>query len=492
MANFDNSVSANDAPADAARPADQQDRKRAREKNDVAGRDSRAADPGAYVLIHTLGVNTPEPHSGDGAYATWQQSYFADNLAPEGCVLADQFIYEGSKTGTDDVLERRLRKEFDRHLAELVEREDVREAPTIILNWHLRATGRPNAWSGRGLSPALLASAREASEKAGFKFRVVYTVHESQNIEPRLLADNPFPCLLALNPTVHDTLAPMEARGFTRAQSQVPSLMTSLHTTCLDRIMRYAVGSEVTAESALALRTGGACILQELRLANTRTQPDEEDRSRKGLLIFGMITARHGVSQDLMASLCSGLSEFPAEFKIAVAGRVQDRALAGQLRALADSNPRFQYLGELSENSLDSLAGYRYAVSFDQHGYRTNASAMVNVTRAGKLLFSRDGTLENDQQLIQRAVGEMKRCEGLLPGMDPGGARSRYLSRLTLQFPRVMESAGIRVGRRLDTIFRNVARDAPPLRTVRRRADSASGSGVGTSGSSSSSSAGKQ
>jgi hypothetical protein len=102
---------------------------------------------------------------------------------------------------------------------------------------------------------------------------------------------------------------------------------------------------------------------------------------------------------------------------------------------------QFTYLGE--QDDLSFTANCRYAISFDPLGYRDNASAMVNMVRAGLFLFclNRD---EAPEALCQRAARWIAACER---------SDDKYLDLLALaqsQF-RAMEAAI--VASRLDAIF---------------------------------------
>jgi hypothetical protein len=232
--------------------------------------------------------------------------------------------------------------------------------------------------------------------------------------------------------------------------------MRSLHAEAVDKIMDYAIGPGVIDQASLVL--AGACVLQQLRLAEHRSFGSP---SQDGVLLFGMIDGRHGTLQDV-SRLAARL---PGNMVVAVAGKEVSGALVDQLKtAAAKPANKIRYIGPLPPpsdkkyervNTLDPLAGYTYAISFDQHGYRDNASAMVNVLRAGKILFSREGTESNDD-LIARAVRQISAIESQKSA--PSQAPSlRELTALSKQMPRFHEASSRRVGKRLDLMFRNVA-----------------------------------
>lgn len=402
----------------------------------------------SYALVHTLGLNAPDPMGGDGAYADWLHRHFLASLDPEGCIAVERMIYGGIRRGRDTDLIPRLNDDFSSQFQQILGSRALTQTRTVILNWHIRRTGRPNAWTGRGSNRALVEALRGHAGRAGFRLIVVYTVHESEGLGSDWANSWCFhpTALLALNPTVQQYL---QHSGLPTGLSQVPNLMTSLHTTSVDIVLRFLHG-----ESAEVLNMAGACLLHRLRLQNTctHTMRNRMTRGFTGVLIFGMITTRHGTTADNVRNLCRMFlrAGFPDSFKVVIVGKTQDANLAQTLRALCGTIPNLVFHGELDfRDAFNTVAGCPYAISFDPAGYRDNASAMVNVTRAGHLLFSRNFG-ERDEDLIRRAVFQIMLCE-----MRPG----HLVTLLAAQQPRFRATEPAAVGNRLDLYFRDLARD---------------------------------
>jgi hypothetical protein len=399
----------------------------------------------SYALVHTLGLNSLDPMGGDGAYSNWLHGHFTSNLHESGCVHVERFLYEGKKQGKDEKLIPLLNDAFILKFKQLLQKPQLRMTSTIILNWHLRRTGRPNAWTGRGLNKSLFKALRSMAADHGFRLLLVYTIHETEGLDdPSSWCFRP-DSMIALNPDVHRYLS----NQFIDREvgiSQVPGLLTSLHTTSLDRILGF-LGDETPEESR---SLAGAFLMQQLRIANTYGTVSSL-RKTIGVVVFGMITGRHGTTEENLRRLCHMLSRagFQADFKVVVVGKTQDRTLAGNLKALSKENVHLTFHGELDmKDSFNSLVGCKYAISFDPKGYRNNASAMVNVTRAGHLLFSRN-PLESDEDLVRRAVFQILLCER---------NNGRYIALLSHQQPRYRDTEPLRVGLRLDNYLRELSR----------------------------------
>lgn len=408
---------------------------------------ARAVNSSSYALVHTLGLNTVDPMGGDGAYANWLHEYFDRNRNPQGCVAVERMVYDGKKQGADAELIPLLNTNFVRQFGTILKNERRKgETGTLILNWHVRRTGRPNAWTGRGLNEQLIKELQRAAQDAGFRLLVVYTVHESEGLAGKPWCFYPT-ALLALNPSVQNFLQKEHANKV--GLSQVPGLMTCLHTTSTDLVLHYLEG-HVTIE---ALHTAGALLVQQFRSFNTYTHTEQNrvTRGLRGVLIFGMITGRHGTTVANVITLCKFLKTagFGDEFKVLLAGKTQDRDLAKELQKLQETYPNLVFHGELDfRDAFNTVAGCQYAISFDPNGYRDNASAMVNVTRAGHALFSRNAG-ETDEQLIRRAVYQIFLCE-----KNPG----HLISLLAAQQPRFLNTQPAAVGNRLDEFLRGLAK----------------------------------
>jgi len=394
----------------------------------------------SYALAHTLGRCHFDPHGGDGAYSRWMHEYFSDHRNAEGCVHVDRLHYTGAvgnakASGVARTLNPAMCKEFDRFLSD----ESLNRTNTVILNWHIRFTGTPNGWTGRGVSPTLINRLKEMARAKRKKLAVIYTVHEYSELSDKLKDPS---ALVALNPDVSRSLG-ADFRGVRIARSRVPGLMTSLHTSSVDQILRF-MGTPTHGAEAHNLISG--CLLQRLRLLNEYSH-DATLRATSGIVLFGMITQRHGTTVANVSSLCTALdsARLPAPFKVIIVGKTQEPSLERDLRALAATTPRLTYHGLL--NSFNDLVGSRYAISFDPLGFRHNASAMVNVTRAGHLLFSRRGG-ESDRELMARTAQVIRMCE-----RNP----SVYAEMLAAQQPRFRSTSPLIVGFDLDRLFREVA-----------------------------------
>jgi len=376
---------------------------------------------------------------GDGAYANWLDAHFSHNISPNGCVDVQRLVYAGA-SGTDVQIRRSMAPSFRARLNQYFDRPQLSQTRTIILNWHIRYTGRPNAWTGRGSNQALIQGLRNIVEGRGYRLIVLYTVHESEGLQsewrhrPSLL--------MALNPDVQGTLS----NGATErvGLSRVPGLMTCAHTTSVDLILQYLGG-----ESNAMVRTSAAVLIQQFRL---RTIPcmerNQMTRQMRGIVVFGMITPRHGLSGELVSHLCKRIAMygFGSDFRLVIAGKTQDGDLAGQLNALEIR--RLHFHGELDhKDGFTTLAGCKYAISFDPLGFRDNASAQVNVIRAGHLLFSRRSG-ESNATLVERALVEIVRCE-----RDP-----EYLTSMLIeQSSCFMHTSPDVVGNELDRYLRDLA-----------------------------------
>jgi len=426
-----------------------------------------AAPPTSYALFHTLGRCQVDPFGGDGAFSEWMQRAFSSALDPAGCVAVERLAYTGPVGNVRNSqiaaqVNPALTREFDRALA----LGALANTDTIILNWHLRFTGTPNGFTGRGINKPLVKSLKAKAAAMRKRLIVLYTVHEYSGLRNRLVEPH---ALLALNRDVTTALH----RDFAGARihagrSRVPGLMTSFHTTALDTILRYAeepaalhsfslmmppelrirdyLGPIVAyADPFDAQRTMSACLMQQLRIKNVHTR--SELRRAEGIVIFGMITERHGLSAEVVKALSDAMDRalFPRSFKIIIAGKTAEEDLAQRLRNATATHPRVDFTGRLG--SFNDAAGARYAISFDHLGYRDNASAMVNLVRAGHLLFSRRSG-ESDTAMIARAVRVIGMCEA---------NEAFYIEMLSHQDPRLRASESACVLVQMDQFMRRLA-----------------------------------
>jgi hypothetical protein len=410
---------------------------------------------GSYILLHTLGINAFDPFGGDGAYSDWLQSTFASSpISQRECTHVSRLNYEGVRYGKDVDLFPVLKRQLLEQMIDLLEK-NFGSARVVILNWHLRKTGTPNGWTGRGLDGDIIRGMSSVAAEYGCKLLLVLTIHESENLKS-VRTFSPAPTsLISLNPTVHDFLrdnftVPVE-------RSKVPGFMTSLHTSSVDLILKY-LGTDV---SDIQRDAAGACLIHTLKMRNHYGRIAKL-KEKNGIVIFGMISARHGTTVANVEALCDALRKFDRDFKVIVVGKESDEKLVRDLRKLALKKKRLYVYGALPINdAFNSLSNFKYAISFDPHGYRDNASAMVNMTRAGNLLFSRIGE-EDDDELIARCVRNIRRCE---KGVE------NYWAALADQQPRYRATEPILVGMQLDLFFGKLAgeflrTERPPIRQI--------------------------
>lgn len=400
-----------------------------------------APAPTSYALVHTLGGNTPDDMGGDGAYANWLHDHFSRNKNPLGCVDVQRLIFTGRKTGSTAEFIERMIPQFTKDLGRYLATPALRTTRTIVLNWHIRYTGRPNAWTGRGSSQKMVAALQRMVAEAGYRLIVLYTVHESEGLGGDPWRYQPS-LLMALNPDVRGQIEHQFNERV--ALSRVPGLMTCVHTSSVDLILQYLHG-----ESPAVMHTAAAVLLQQFRHRTVPSQlTNHARRQTQGIVVFGMITARHGLSVDIIRHLCKRLAMygFGRDFKVVVAGKTQTASLESGLRDI--DSVRLVFHGTLDHrDGFTTLAGCRYAMSFDPLGFRNNASAQVNVTRAGHLLFSRNGG-ETSEAMIERALQEIVRCER---------TPDRFTDALIAQSGRFIDTSPSAVGNELDRYLRGLA-----------------------------------
>ncbi|MQA41757.1 hypothetical protein [Rugamonas aquatica] len=431
-------------------------------------RKQRVLAPG-YALLHTLGRCKLDAHGGDGAYANWMQRYFEAVIAggQTNCKYVDRLVYQGAVGNANTAQLSRetnpqIRSEFER----VLDSPELKTIDIVILNWHIRYTGTPNGYTGRGLNQALINSLHKMAAEAEKRLVIVYTVHENSSVK-RISKTSEQPSgLITLNPAVHGHMQEeFPADDVQGLQSQVPGLMTSLHTTVLSRIFHYLGYLDPPTLPGIVRPTNPlpvprltddpktkqclAILMQELRLRLnlSRQTVGAVAPGEAGIVLFGMISARHGTTRSNVQALCAALTlaAIPDTFRVIIAGKEEEADLVSDLRDLATTTPRLRVIGLLK--SFDELAHCKYALSFDTHGFRTNASAMINVMRAGHLLFSRNGG-ESDDQLIQRTVNFIRQA----------GPRAQPVSyMISQQMPRCLDSDEQIVGRRLGQFFDSIA-----------------------------------
>lgn len=400
----------------------------------------------SYGLIHTLGRTRYDVMGGDGAYSEWMQRHFSRNAPTQGgCLHVGQIIHEGSVGNIKNVdLPRLFNPGFIEKFSALVRSESFQQANTIILNWHIRFTnGTPNGWTGRGINPPLIEALQRLCRMVGKRLVVIYTIHEYSDLSNRLPNVG---ALVALNPTVHHSLqGDFPSLGRSLFRSRVPGLLRSVHTNRLDSVFgilgRYLTQEDVDSPAG---RLYFAYSQQCIRLAEGERRGT---LGLQGIVIFGMIMPRHGLSVATVERLARAMTEagLSPAMQVVIAGKESDAGLVRDLKQAATRNPRIHYFGPLGD--FGQLAGCRYAISFDALGYRDNASAMVNVVREGHLLFSRRGA-ESDEALITRTVRTIRMCE-----VNNGV----YYDLLAAHQPRLRSACPEAVGARLDLFFRRAA-----------------------------------
>lgn len=425
----------------------------------------------AYILIHTMGYTEASLYSGDGAYAEWLHRYFTDQVERGGdgnnvarCVAVGRLM-NGVRGLNDDLgIESMVFDSFSAQFENILREAGSTVASTVIVDWHLRATGHPASWTGRGASDALIKFMRDRAKEYGLRFKLIYTVHEVKGAVTRMQKNreqNPFPYILALNPTVKEGLGKKLDKEFDMAavaESRVPRLMNSLHTEVLDKVLHYAVAHDAIDEDSLSFTAAGTAILQRLRLANSN-RPRVKNNGT-GVLIFGTIEPRHGLNVEDLEYLAKALATMDPRFRIGIAGNTKDQNLIKGITNLAVKWPRIKLIGLLEENSLDSLSAYPYALSMDEQGYRSNASAMANVIGAGMLLFRRNGSGEPIKQLIDRMVAQITSI-----GASDSQGDTQFLRAIEKDFALMRASDPTTVGRRLNLIYGNLASGGRGLST---------------------------
>jgi hypothetical protein len=250
--------------------------------------------------------------------------------------------------------------------------------------------------------------------------------------------------LISLNPEVQQSMT-VQFPLIDTYQSKVPGLLRSTHTYKIDVVMKLMEGwltpEELAGPSSQLYFT---CVQQEIRLNIFNRN---ESLPLQGIVIFGMIMPRHGLTVENVRKLAKKMDEggLSPALRIVIAGKESDKDLVRDLRELAKKLPRLYILGQLA--SFEQLAGCKYAISLDKLGYRDNASAMVNVLREGHLLFSlRSG--EGPDGMIADAVRTMQLCE-----------QSPHAFHLLLaqQQPRLRATAPEVVGKHLGLFFKGIS-----------------------------------
>lgn len=381
-------------------------RKRTAEDAGLGPGPNRPVPQSGYHLVFTMGRCRLDPHGGDGAYASWMKSYFQTHLHSEGCRSVRLWEFTG---GYGNINDQQLDTLMNQWVATQCGRENhstLASGSTIVLNWHVRFTGTPNGWTGRGISASVVQQIQAACEAQRSRLVVVYTVHEyTPGLREKLVDPSG---LVALNPEIFARLR-ADFPTVPVFESRVPGLMDLGQSSGTERVMEFVEEQDPARRNAAS-----ASVLQAFRdtikARNGVFAAQNPYAQHKGVVIFGMITPRHGLSQPNVMALCSALDSQHVDprFKVLIAGKTANQPLLRELRALEQQCHRVVVAGEIA--SLDGFVGADYGISFDPAGYRDNASAQVNLVRAGHLLFSRLSG-ESDHSLILRAARTIALCE---------------------------------------------------------------------------------
>lgn len=377
-------------------------------------------------LIQTMGSTTVDQVKGDGAYAQWMNDYFQQNNKLTG--INHQWIQIPGKGNYENS---ELPEILCNGYREFLYKNNAKEGDLVILNWHMRCTGRTNAWTGRGLSNKLINELNAINKVIDLK--VVLTIHESEKIDNSLQKILPhIDSIITLNPDVKkeiDNFFLNNTKPFIKKPtiylSSVPNLMNSTATKVTDKILEY-----IGDEPLLNLNLAGACVISKLKEGNrtyaskniediTKSNTTSKNKGinleqlktlKRGIVMFGSVVIRHGTTKENVENLCDHLREKEnlKDFPVVISGSQPDQELIKDIASINLSKDSIIITGTI--DNFDVLANCKYAISFDNLGFRDNASAMVNVIRSGHLLFCRKQN-ENDAQLIERATHEISLCE---------------------------------------------------------------------------------
>jgi len=129
-------------------------------------------------LIQTMGAIGINEERGDGAYAKWMERYFESNQHSKGLKHATVEL-----TGGSNVDSQLVQDELNEAIGPFLEQAGANPGDLIIFNWHIRFTGRPNSWTGRGLHEAEPVI-DQLREQGNYDIKIVLTIHESENLKP--------------------------------------------------------------------------------------------------------------------------------------------------------------------------------------------------------------------------------------------------------------------------------------------------------------------
>ena len=457
-----------------------------------------------YLLMISFGaaVNI-DIHNGDGAYFHWMTEYFGAPGTASRALIAEGFHAFAAQTLKQPDNTARFNAAVRSTVEALITKSSGVMGRVLVVNWHLRITGRTNAWTGYGITPALVQAVKAQCVASAVECKFVLTVHEYGGEDQ---IKDVFPHLdgvIALDLKVREQLATLlKTKVKVIHLSNLPNFMRTQSAEAADA---FRQGLELDVEAFLSTKDNKAAIedregaaasstsagqggatqfgydlatgywiakLKSLtryaHLGNPNSKPEidainanrSSSSALKGVLIFGTLCGRHFNEVHLASLAQAVLEKFGKDFKIVIAGNPKGGPLKDSVTAASDRYGNVELIGKV--DTLDCLPAVKYAISFDKDGYRNNASAMINVIRAGFLLFARrmadenrfitgiSGKDETDANLIQRAVGVMEKCEGA------GGDNRRY-HYLAAQQGRSKRATVDKVGPGLDAIFHSIA-----------------------------------
>jgi hypothetical protein len=363
-----------------------------------------------YRLILTMGAWTPKNDTkaiGDDCYAKWMNNYFSELARNKSSQCTDCiWIKPGKKeTWGGNNVPKKFYNDFPEQFKKAVL---GCTSKVIILNWHMRfssaeGTNRPNASTGRGLTKELLTKLEQIVEAQGKTLKLVYTVHEHKNFKLEVTPD----AIITVNKEVKEKI--QNAVQCPIYVSAVPNLMKNSHTHIVDKILDCLGDMKY-------INTASAMAHLKLRSIPFSTQKAEmknkllskihhpEKKNGKGLLIF-CPSARHGFDEKVLNELKIKVQikvqqKFGQNFKIFLAGEGSSTYEQGIIEGVG------------RVDTLEVLSNARYAISFDAFGFRTNASAIINVIRSGFLVFTRrSNEINNNNDLIDRTLKLITMCE---------------------------------------------------------------------------------
>ncbi|RYZ10903.1 MAG: hypothetical protein EOO70_10055 [Myxococcaceae bacterium] len=172
-----------------------------------------------YILLQSIGAINVDKEAGDGGYSQWMLSHFKEE--PTRCVGTCRLEFKGGNKPDYKEMALSFNEQLSKHFHLL--RRPL--SKIVLLNWHVRITGKPNAWTGRGAGETL-PTIRSVCKQNGLSLRVVYTVHEKETVGGYIPDAD---AIITLNPDVRKAM--IELRPGTPVYlSKVPNLLESAPT----------------------------------------------------------------------------------------------------------------------------------------------------------------------------------------------------------------------------------------------------------------------